>query len=129
MQIGIGSVSTGNLGDNVVGFLSSLGSGGTNSLVSGNTTQAQKILDAAIQQVATLRGRLGAFQKDMLDTNINKPERRAGKRDRQRKSASATPTSRRKPPPDPRPDPGAGQHVRPGPGQCLAAERAVTAQK
>jgi len=59
------------LGTGVVGYLSSLGSGGTNSLVSGNTIQAQKIITAAIRQVADLRGRLGALQKDVLDTNVN----------------------------------------------------------
>jgi flagellin len=71
IQIGIGSVSTTKLGDEVTGFLSSLGSGGTNSLLSANTIQAQKILTNAIDQVATLRGRLGALQKDVLDTNVN----------------------------------------------------------
>jgi flagellin len=71
VQIGVGSVNTTKLGDNVVGYLSSLGSGGANSLVGGNTIQAQKVLTSAIRQVATLRGRLGAFQKDILDTNTN----------------------------------------------------------
>jgi flagellin len=71
IQIGISSVSTTKLGDEVVGFLSSLGSGGANSLLSANTIQAQKILNTAISQVATLRGRLGALQKDVLDTNVN----------------------------------------------------------
>lgn len=71
VNIGISSVSTGRLGNSVVGYLSTLGSGGANSLVGGNTIQAQKIITAAIQQVATLRGRLGAFQKDVLDTNSN----------------------------------------------------------
>jgi flagellin len=71
INIGISSVSTNSLGDNINGFLSSLNSGGQNSLVSGNTIQAQKILSQAIRQVATLRGRLGALQKDVLDTNVN----------------------------------------------------------
>jgi flagellin len=71
IQIGIGSVSTTKLGDEITGFLSSLGSGGQNSLLSSNTIQAQKILTNAISQVATLRGRLGALQKDVLDTNVN----------------------------------------------------------
>lgn len=71
VSIGIGSMATSRLGDNVVGFLSDLASGGDNSLVSGNTIQAQKILNEAIRQVATIRGRLGAFQKDILDTNVS----------------------------------------------------------
>jgi flagellin len=71
VHVGISAVSTTKLGDEVVGFLSSLASGGDNSLVSGNTIQAQKILTKAIRQVADLRGRLGAFQKNILDTNVN----------------------------------------------------------
>jgi flagellin len=71
IDIGISAVSTTKLGNAVDGFLSSLGSGGPNSLVGGNTVQAQKIIADAITQVATLRGRLGALQKDVLDTNVN----------------------------------------------------------
>jgi flagellin len=71
VQIGIGSVAATKLGNNIVGYLSSLQSGGGNSLVGGNTVGAQKILTAAIKQVATLRGRLGALQKDVLETNVN----------------------------------------------------------
>lgn len=71
IHIGVNSVSTAKLGNEVVGFLSSLASGGDNSLVGGNTIQAQKILTDAIRQVATLRGRLGALQKNVLETNVN----------------------------------------------------------
>jgi flagellin len=69
VNIGIASVATTSLGDSLQGYLSSIGSGGPNSLVSGNTTQAQKVLTAAIRQVAQIRGRLGAFQKNILQTN------------------------------------------------------------
>jgi len=71
INIGVGSVATTKLGDAINGFLSTLGSGGPNSLISANTIQAQKIITSAIHQVADLRGRLGAFQKDILDTNVN----------------------------------------------------------
>jgi len=71
VQMGIQAIAASSLGDGNVGFLSTIGSGGTNSLTSGNTIQAQKILDVAIRQVATLRGRIGAFQKDVLSTNVN----------------------------------------------------------
>ena len=71
INVGIGSVATSRLGNFDVGFLSEIGSGGPNSLVSGNTTQAQRIIDASIGEVATLRGRLGAVQKSVLETNIN----------------------------------------------------------
>jgi len=40
-------------------------------LSSGNSVQAQKVLSNAIRQVATIRGRLGALQKDVLATNVN----------------------------------------------------------
>ncbi|MDQ3441681.1 MAG: flagellin, partial [Planctomycetota bacterium] len=71
VHVGISSVSTTKLGDDVVGFLSELGSGGDASLVSGNTIQSQRILNTALRQVATLRGRLGAFQKNVMETNVN----------------------------------------------------------
>jgi flagellin len=70
-SIGVASVSTGSLGDTTAGFLSSLGSGGANSLTSDNLVTAQKIVDKAIKQVATLRGRLGAFTKFQIGSTIN----------------------------------------------------------
>ena len=57
-SIGIQSVSTGVLGTSTTGFLSTIGSGGANDLSSTNLTVAQTILDSAITQVSTLRGRL-----------------------------------------------------------------------
>lgn len=71
IQVAVGAVATTKLGDEVRGFLSSLSSGGDNSLVGGNAVQAQKVLTEAIRQVATLRGRLGALQKNVLETNVN----------------------------------------------------------
>jgi flagellin len=70
-SIGIQAVTTGSLGDVTNGFLSSLGSGGANSLTSGNLTTAQNVLSEAINQVSTLSGRLGAFQKYTLGSTIN----------------------------------------------------------
>ena len=70
-SVGIGEVSTGRLGDASDGYLSSLGTGLTNSLSSKNFTTAQRIVRAAVNQVASLRGRLGGFQKDTLATTIN----------------------------------------------------------
>ncbi len=48
-----------------------IGTGGECSIVGGNYEQAQAIVDVAVQQVATLRGRLGGFQKNQLETNIS----------------------------------------------------------
>ena len=70
-SIGLMSMSTGSLGDNTNGFLNTLGSGATNGLASNNLVTAQRIIDKSIKQVATLRGRLGAFQKEILESNIS----------------------------------------------------------
>jgi flagellin len=70
-SIGIQAVTTGSLGDPTGGYLSSLASGGANSLTSGNLTIAQNILSEAINQVSTLNGRLGAFQKYTIGSTIN----------------------------------------------------------
>jgi len=69
VSIGIGSVAASALGNNTVGFLNDIQTGGSASLVSGNAEQASQIIDAAIQQVAELQGRLGAFEKNTLETN------------------------------------------------------------
>ncbi len=70
-SIGIGDVSTGSLGDNTLGYLSSLGSGGANSLSATSLDNAQKILTEAVSQVAELRGRLGAFQDYTINSTVN----------------------------------------------------------
>jgi len=68
-SIGIENFSTYNLGRQN-GRLSSLKSGGANDL-STNSDQALKIIDEAITDVASTRARLGAFQANTLETNIN----------------------------------------------------------
>ena len=70
-SIGIGSVSTGNLGDSFNGYLSSIGSGGSNNLSSSNLSTAQNILNSAISTVSTLRGRLGAFQTFTVGSTVS----------------------------------------------------------
>lgn len=70
-SLGIGSITTASLGNASLGYLSTLGSGKENSLTSGNLTKAQKILDKAVNQVSTLRGRLGAFQKFEIGSTTN----------------------------------------------------------
>lgn len=69
--IGIKSVTTGSLGNRSVGFIASLGKGEGNDLSSKNFASAQRIVRAAIDQISSLRGRLGAFQRDTLQTAIN----------------------------------------------------------
>lgn len=68
---GIGSVAASHLGNQTVGFLNSVASGGANSLVAGRQAQASSIIDVATDQIAILRGRLGAFERNTLDTTYN----------------------------------------------------------
>jgi flagellin len=69
VNIGIGSVAASSLGNGVAGFLNDIVTGGSASLVGGKAEQASAIIDAAIQQVAELQGRLGAFEKNTLQTD------------------------------------------------------------
>lgn len=71
VNIGIRSVAAGRLGSAENGYLSEVTTGGRYSLVSGQTHDALQILDKAILQVATTRGRLGAFELNTLQTNIH----------------------------------------------------------
>jgi flagellin len=70
VSLGIGDVATRKLGDAVTGYISNLASGKANNIVNGNTVDAQKIVSAAIDQVSSLRGRLGAFQKNTIGATI-----------------------------------------------------------
>ena len=70
-SIGIMNVAPSQLGNNTDGHLNTLKSGATNALSGDNLYTAQRIVDDAILNISTLRGRLGAFQKNVLETNIN----------------------------------------------------------
>jgi flagellin len=69
VSIGIGSVAASSLGNNVVGFLNDIVTGGSASIVGGGAEKASLIVAAASDQVASLQGRLGAFEKNTLETN------------------------------------------------------------
>ncbi len=71
VNIGIQSVAASKLGDADVGFLNDLVTGGPSTLVAGEARAASQIIERAIRQVAVLRGRLGAFEKNTLETNMN----------------------------------------------------------
>lgn len=71
VSIGIGSIAASSLGSIETGYLNEVATGGNSSLVSGNTTAASDIIEEAIDQISVLRGRLGAFEKNTLETNIN----------------------------------------------------------
>jgi flagellin len=68
-RLGIGSVNTAKLGG-ASGKLFQLGDG-KNASLSGDATLASSIIGEAIDQVTSLRGRLGAFQRTTLETNKN----------------------------------------------------------
>jgi flagellin len=73
LAIGIEAVNTARLGG-VSGKLFELGSGGGKSLLDvGPTTSGASlvsIIEEAVSRVATLRGRLGSVQKNVIETNI-----------------------------------------------------------
>ena len=70
-SVGIKNVTPSNLGNVTDGYLNTLKSGQTKQLSGNNLYTAQRIVDDAIKDISTLRGRLGAFQKNVLETNIN----------------------------------------------------------
>ncbi len=71
VNVGIGSVAASKLGDRNVGFLNDISTGGRATLVGGKSAEASAIIEKAIRQVAVMRGRLGAFEKNTLQTNMN----------------------------------------------------------
>ena len=70
VSLGIRNVATRFLGNITDGYLDDLGSGKASNLTSGNLETAQKVTDAAISEVSKLRGRLGAFQKNVVGATI-----------------------------------------------------------
>ena len=71
VSLGIGTVTTGNLGSGSAGFLSDLKSGAGANVQNGDLSKAQSVIDDAIKQVSSLRGRLGAFQKNTVGSTIS----------------------------------------------------------
>ena len=70
VRLGIKNVAARNLGGVDTGFLDELGSGESKNVVDGDVGEAQKVVDASINQVSSLRGRLGAFQKSTVGATI-----------------------------------------------------------
>lgn len=77
-NIGIPSAAASNLGATLINgsleFLSSLKSGQSNSIslsvARSDFSQASDILSASIDQISVLRGRMGAFERNVLQTNV-----------------------------------------------------------
>ncbi len=71
VNVGIQSIVASRLGSAENGYLSEVRTGGSASLVGNNSSTAAKIIEEAIVQISVLRGRLGAFERNTVDTNIN----------------------------------------------------------
>jgi flagellin len=73
--VGIQSVAASRIGgtelDGERYFLNSLKSGNGNALLAGNFGGSSEVLDKAINEISVLRGRLGAFERNTLQTNIS----------------------------------------------------------
>jgi flagellin len=70
IHMGFKSVRTTQLGNEIVGRLITLRSGGRNGLSTENFPTARRIIAEAIDQVSSYRGRLGNIQKNVIDPNI-----------------------------------------------------------
>ncbi|MEX0653749.1 MAG: flagellin [Phycisphaeraceae bacterium] len=70
VSVGIGNVAARNLGNITEGFLDALGSSKDGNVVDGDLAKAQRIVDESIAQVSAMRGRLGAFQKNIVGATI-----------------------------------------------------------
>ncbi len=73
VNLGVQSVAATRLGNANLGFLSQIMEGEEFEVMGGpeKASQASEILNEAIRQVAVLRGRLGSFERNTLQTNIN----------------------------------------------------------
>ncbi|MBX3396358.1 MAG: flagellin [Phycisphaerae bacterium] len=72
ISVGIESITAANLGTTEAGFLHTLGTGrGAQILDAENLPRAEQIVNAAINQISRLSGRLGGFQANQVETNLN----------------------------------------------------------
>ena len=71
IRLGIGSIASRNLGDSMNGRLDELGSGGLFDVGSGKLDDAQQIVSSAIDEIAQMQGRIGGFQKYVVQSSIN----------------------------------------------------------
>ncbi len=71
----IDSVAVNDLGSSVISGqsldLSDVASAGSLNTATGDVSKALQVIDAAISDVATQRGKIGSFQKDTISTSLN----------------------------------------------------------
>lgn len=74
INFGVRSVAASRLGatfmNDELQYLNSLQTGGVNSLNSGNFLAASKVVDSSIDEVAVLRGQLGAIERNTIQPNM-----------------------------------------------------------
>ncbi|MBL8747435.1 MAG: flagellin [Phycisphaerae bacterium] len=74
VSLGIQNVRSNSLGRSVDSgnayFLADLGAGRSLNVVNGDTALAQNVVEQSIREIASLRGRLGAFQKNTIGATI-----------------------------------------------------------
>lgn len=74
INVGLPSIASSRLGGTLISgkinFLDSIRSGGINDLNSKNFQNATGVLTTAIDEISLLRGRLGALERNTLDTNV-----------------------------------------------------------
>jgi flagellin len=71
VNLAINSVHASELGNAVAGYLSQMKTGGEYDLASEEYTHASDIINESVDQISVLRGRLGSFERNTLDTNMN----------------------------------------------------------
>jgi flagellin len=75
IQMSMGDVQSRDLGktnvDGAIKSLSDLGSSGSLNVVDGDLSAAQDVVDKAVKEVSSLRGRLGSVQKNTLQPTMN----------------------------------------------------------
>jgi flagellin len=70
-NIGVQSLQANRLGNSLVGYLSELKDGQAFALDQEKFREASDVVDEVITQISVLRGRLGAFERNTLQPNIN----------------------------------------------------------
>lgn len=70
VTLGVDGLFSSQLGSATAGYLSSLQSGGSNSVLN-NPSQAAAIATEALNQIAKVQGRIGGFQKFQVQTALN----------------------------------------------------------
>jgi len=70
-EIGLPTLTTSRIGGGT-GVLSTLASGGTNNALSSNLDDAQSVVRESINFVSKLRGRIGSFMSNQIDTTVRR---------------------------------------------------------